>query len=95
MQLAKENNKKALQIWDDIGKYLGIGITSLINLLNVDSVIIGGGLSNAWELFEKSMNTEIEKRALSGPRERLTIHPASLGDDAGIIGCAYLAFKSL
>ncbi len=95
MQLAKENNKKSLQIWDDIGKYLGIGITSLINLLNVDSVIIGGGLSNAWELFEKSMNTEIKKRALAGPRERLTIHPASLGDDAGIIGCAYLAFKSL
>jgi len=95
MQLAKEGNNESILIWEDIGKYLGIGITSLINLLNVDSVIIGGGLSNAWEFFEKSMIEEIEKRALDGPRDRLKIYPASLGDDAGIIGCAHMAFKNL
>jgi len=95
MQFAKDGNKESLKIWEEIGKYLGIGITSLINLLNVDSVIIGGGLSNAWELFEKNMIDEIDKRALHGPRSRLKICRAKLGDDAGIFGCGYLAFKEL
>lgn len=95
MQLARNGNKESLEIWKEIGKNLGIGITSLINLLNVDSVIIGGGLSNAWNLFEKEMIDEINKRALHGPRNRLKICRAKLGDDAGIFGCAYLAFKEL
>ncbi len=95
MQLAKEGNAEAVKIWDEIGRNLGIGITSLVNLLNVDSIVIGGGLSNAWEFFENSMLGEIKKRALAGPRERLTIYPAGLGDDAGILGCAYLALKEL
>lgn len=95
MQLALEGNEDSLQIWKDIGVYLGIGITSLVNLLNVDSLIIGGGLSNAWELFHNIMQLEIKKRALRGPGERLKILPASLGDNAGIFGCAYLAYKEL
>lgn len=94
MLLAKEGNNESEKIWKEIGMYLGIGIASLINLLNVDSVIIGGGLSNAWDYFEKSMLSEIQKRALIGPRDRLTIYPAALGDDAGILGCAYLALKN-
>ena len=95
MDLALKGDEDAIKIWQDLGKNLGIGITSLINLLNVDSVVIGGGLSNAWELFEGYMHDEIEKRALHGPRERVNIRRARLGDDAGIIGAAYLAFKEL
>jgi glucokinase len=95
MQLADEGNVEALKIWDEIGTNLGIGITSLVNLLNVDSIVIGGGLSNAWKFFEKSMFSEIKKRALTGPEERLSIYPAALGDDAGILGCAYLSLKEL
>ena len=95
MQLALEGNEDSLQIWKDIGTNLGIGITSLVNLLNVDSVVIGGGLANALELFQNCMNDEVKKRALKGPLERLEILPASLGDNAGILGCAYLAYKEL
>ncbi len=95
MNLASKGNKESLNIWNEMGATLGIGITSLVNLLNVDSVIVGGGLSNAWDLFVKSMEAEINKRALYGPRERLSVYRAKLGDDAGIIGSAYLAFKNL
>ena len=95
MKLASEGNEESINIWNDIGINLGIGITSLINLLNVDSVIIGGGLSNAWEFFVRSMEEEIKKRALKGPRERLTLQKAALGDDAGIMGTAYLALNCL
>lgn len=95
MEFSLGGNTESIKIWKDLGINLGIGITSLINLLNVDSVIIGGGVSNAWELFEKYMQDEIENRALRGPWERVTVSRAKLGDDAGIMGCAYLAFKAL
>ena len=95
MKLALEGNQESIKIWDNMGTNLGIGITSLVNLLNVDTVIIGGGLSNAWDLFKSSMNSEIKRRALSGPAERLSVYRAKLGDDAGIMGSAYLAFKNL
>lgn len=95
MEFALGGNTESIKIWKDLGINLGIGITSLINLLNVDSVIIGGGVSNAWELFEKYMQGEIENRALRGPWERVTVSRAKLGDEAGIMGCAYLAFKAL
>ena len=95
MQLAKKGEREAKDIWDEIGTSLGIGITSLINLLNVDSVVIGGGVSNAWELFQENMISEMNKRALRGPLEKVSVYPAILGDDAGILGSAYLALNSL
>ncbi|MGI9554167.1 MAG: ROK family protein, partial [Thermodesulfobacteriota bacterium] len=93
--LALEGDDEAIKIWLDFGRYLGMGITSLINLLNVDSIVIGGGLSNAWDLFIDSTGSEIKKRALEGPKTNLNIFKAELGDDAGIFGSAYLAFKKL
>ena len=93
--LAMEGDDESIKIWEEFGKYLGIGITSLINLLNVDSIVIGGGLSNAWDLFIENTEMEIERRALKGPKSKLNIYRTELGDDAGIIGSAYLAFKEL
>ncbi|MGI9534023.1 MAG: ROK family protein [Thermodesulfobacteriota bacterium] len=93
--LALEGDDEAIKIWMDFGRYLGMGITNLINLLNVDSIAIGGGLSNAWDLFIDSTNSEIKQRALEGPKSNLKIYRAELGDDAGIIGSAYLAFNKL
>ena len=95
MQLAINGDEDSLKIWNEFGRYLGIGITNLINLLNVDSIVIGGGLSNSWDLFIGSALKEIEKRSLDGPRRHMKVYRAELGDDAGIIGSAYLAFKHL
>ena len=95
MQLAINGDEDSLKIWNEFGRYLGIGITNLINLLNVGSIVIGGGLSNSWDLFIGSALKEIEKRSLDGPRRHMKVYRAELGDDAGIIGSAYLAFKHL
>ena len=93
--LALEGNNDSIKIWNDFGRYLGIGVTSLINLLNIDCIVVGGGLSNAWELFIDSTKREIELRALEGPKRNLILNRGELGDEAGIIGSAYLAFKKL
>lgn len=95
MELAASGDKKAKKIWKELGENLGVGIANLVNILNVEMVVIGGGLSNAWELFIEDTRKEVKKRALTAPGERLKIEKAVLGDDAGIFGACYLAMKKV
>ncbi len=94
VELAKEGDKEAINLWKQFGNHLGIGITNLINLLNVKNIVIGGGLSNAWDLFIDSAESEIEKRALKTADNKLNIRRAELGNNAGILGSAFLTFRS-
>ncbi|MGH7885289.1 MAG: ROK family protein [Thermodesulfobacteriota bacterium] len=95
MDLAAKGNINAKNLWKDFGRNLGIGIANLVNILNIEIVVIGGGLSNAWAFFIKDTKKEVKKRALRAPGERLKIKKAVLGDDAGIFGACYLAMKKL
>ena len=71
-----------------MGRYLGIGLASVINLLNPELIVIGGGVSNAFELFEKSMRQQIKERAFPVPARRAKIVKGECGDDAGLLGAA-------
>ena len=55
-------------------------------------IVIGGGVVNAWELFEKHMCQQVAERAFPLPAARVRIMPAQCGDDAGLLGAARLAF---
>ena len=90
---ANEGDKFALRIWESIGKALGIAIANLVNLLNVEMIIIGGGLSNSWDLFIDTTKREAKKRALRAPMDKVQIRRCELGDDAGPLGAGYLALK--
>lgn len=94
MELAAEGNTEAVDLWKQFGTYLGIGIANLINLLNIKNIIVGGGLSNAWDFFIDSTEHEIKKRALKTPENKFNIRKAKLRDDAGILGSALLTLKS-
>ena len=87
-------NDIARDILRQTGVYLGIAIGSLINILNPELFIIGGGASNAWDLFYPSMVEEAKRRSLPGLAERVRIVRARLGDDAGMIGACGLAAYS-
>ena len=75
------------------GHYLGIALAGLINVLNPEAIVIGGGAADGWELFIGPARAEIRKRAFQQPAERARIVRASLGTDAGIVGAAFLAFE--
>jgi len=94
-ETAIEGDEFALWIWDEVGKALGVAIANLVNLLNVEMIIIGGGLSNAWELFIDRAVREAKKRGLRAPIERVRVEKSVLGDDAGILGAGYLVFKNI
>ena len=94
-QAGREGDELAIEVFRRMGVYLGIGLASLINVLNPEIVVIGGGLSNGWELFEKHMHQQVIERAFPIPARRVKIVRAQCGDDAGLLGAAQLAFTDV
>jgi len=94
-QAACSGNKLAKEIFRETGAYLGLAIGSLINILNPEIFIIGGGASQAWDFFYPAMMEEIKLRALKEPAERISVVPTKLGNDAGLIGACGLVAQSL
>ena len=92
-QAAREGDAVARRVMKDMGRMLGIGIASLINIFNPERVVIGGGVKDAWPLFIGATHEEIMKRAFQVPAERTEIVPSSLGDDAGMVGAAAVALE--
>jgi glucokinase len=88
--LARRGNKKAKKIWEDVGKKLGVALTGVVNLLNPDLIIIGGGVSKAGELIMQPLRKEIKKRAMRDQALHVKVVRARLGDNAGIIGASLL-----
>ncbi|WP_413173398.1 ROK family protein [Anabaena azotica] len=91
-KLAQNGDPESLTFWQDYGKDLGIGLTSLIYVLTPQAVIIGGGISASFEFFYPAMQAEIEKRVLPTSRLGLQILLAELGNSAGMVGAAKLAW---
>lgn len=90
---ALAGDRLALRMYRDAGVYLGIAIAGLINLLNVERVVIGGGMAGAWELFIGPLRAEVARRAFDIPARRCGIVPGVLSDDAGMVGNAGLVFR--
>lgn len=85
----KEGRKsKAHNVYVDAGKYLGIGISNLVNILDPEIVIIGGGLGRSDLLF-KEAKKEVSKNIFFKKR-KANIKKAKLGEEAGIVGAAEL-----
>jgi glucokinase len=92
-EAGKEGDELALEIFRRMGVYLGIGLANLINILNPEMIVIGGGVVNGWDLFEKHMHQQVEERAFPLLAARVKIVRAKCGDDAGLLGAARLAFN--
>lgn len=94
-QAAKAGDELALEVFRQQGFYLGIALAGLINVLNPEIIVIGGGAADGWDLFLPFMEAEIKSRSYREPAKRAQIVRAELGDDAGILGAARLALKNI
>jgi glucokinase len=80
----------AREIYRAVGRELGILASGLINVLNPHAILFGGGMSEAWDLFEPALRAEVLARAHRPMGERTVLARTALGDDAGILGAASL-----
>lgn len=92
-ELAKNGDKSALEFWQSYGRDLGIGLTSLIYVLTPEAIVIGGGVSASAEFFFPAALAEIEQRVLEISRTGLQLLVAELGNQAGMVGAAKLAWQ--
>ncbi len=92
---AQAGDPEAIAFWQTYGQDLAAGLASLIYVLTPEAVVIGGGISAATELFFPAMQAEVERRVLPTSREGLQILQAELGNQAGIVGAAKLAWQLL
>ena len=89
--LAKKGNTAALKIFKDYALKLGVVLSGVINLLNPEVIVIGGGVSNAGDFLFSEIRKTVKERALSVSAKAVKIRKAKLGNDAGLIGAAILA----
>jgi glucokinase len=90
---ARNGDGAAVEVMAEMGRYLGIGMASLINIFNPEMIVVGGGVKDAWPLFIDAARQEVLKRAFTYPAERTRIVPSALGDDAGMMGAAAAALQ--
>lgn len=93
-ELAKQGNAAALAAFEQLGYWLGIALASLTNTLNIQAVIIGGGVGASFDLLQPSLQRTIQQRCFPQMYDGLVIAKALLGDDAGLLGGAALAADS-
>ncbi len=92
---AREGDPFAQGIVDDLGRWIGWGLASLVNILEPERIAIGGGLVREWDLLEPlSREAMLERVEAPGHRQVPEVVAAQLGPEAGIVGAALLALEA-
>ncbi len=95
LRAAADGSQAALGGLDHVGRWLGIGLAGLVNVLNPRLIVLGGLLSRIHPYVALTVERELDRRALAAPRGLVRVVPASLGVDAPLLGAAELAFEPL
>lgn len=89
-EAAKQGDVVAKRIFEVIGEYIGIGLVSVINLLNPEKIVIGGGVADAGDLLFDPIKRTIALRAMPIQAKAVQVVHAELGNTAGVIGASLL-----
>lgn len=94
-KLADRGDPFAISVFKQYGRYLGIGIANLANVLNIDTFVIGGGVLGSWRHFADSARREIRRRAYVFIGKKVDLRKALCGDSAGILGAALTVYDNI
>ena len=95
VRLANEGEQRAIEILDGIGRHLGSGIGTLVNIFNPELVVIGGGFAAAGDFVLEPAREVMRREALAHAGDRIPIVRAELGTAAGLIGAGLVAFDAV
>jgi glucokinase len=90
-ELAHDGDDSALEVLELIGGRLGLGIVSIVNMLNPEVVVVGGGVIAAGELLLEPARRVLAERALRPSRDQVRVVRAQFGAESGMVGAAALA----
>ena len=95
VERGEEGDPTAVAALARLGSYLGAGIASLVNVLEPELIVIGGGFAAAGELVVGPARAVLARDGLIPGRDTVRIVRAELGEDAGLIGAAFVGREAL
>jgi glucokinase len=93
LDLVSEGDPIATGLWSDAVSGLSLAVAAAVAVLDVELVIFGGGMAAAGQLLLDPLAQELARRVTLAPPPRLTV--AALGNDAGLLGAAAAALRSV
>ena len=90
---ARAGDQRALDGIRTVGRWLGLGIANVVNLLNPDMVITGGSLADVLELARPEIEHQLDRHAMIASRRIVQLRVPGLGRDSSLLGAAELAFQ--
>ena len=89
--LARQNDPDALLVWKEAGYYIGKAVSYAVNLLGIDTIVLGGGAASGFDLLCETAESAINEYTFSAavPTKVKLLH-SNLGAFAALIGCAAL-----
>lgn len=93
-ELAMQGEERAKRIFESMGRALGLGLATLINIFNFPLFLLSGGVLPAWDFFAPGMLDEVRTRSFTYKNTNTRIEKATLGNEAGLYGAAYLPFQA-
>jgi glucokinase len=88
--LARQGDENALEAFRSMGRALGVGFAQILKVLDVDALVVSGGISASFDLMETAMRTTLRAHVFGKPTGEIPIVVSELGSDAGLIGAALL-----
>ena len=92
---ASRGSATDLAALEDVGRWLGLGLASLVNVLDTRVIVLGGLFGRIHPFVIEPLTRELDRRALPASRALVRVVPATLGVDAPLLGAAELAFEPL
>ncbi|MGH2562216.1 MAG: ROK family protein [Thermomicrobiales bacterium] len=93
--IARAGDEAAIWVFGQAGFYLGLGLTSLVDILSPKRVVVGGGIGLAGDLLLDSARAVIRGSAYPPVHREVEIVPAALGDLSGVYGVAAMVFHDI
>ncbi len=93
--LARKQNRQAQTIWLRVARRLAVALVGVVNLLNPDCIVIGGGVAGAGTPLFDNIQKSIARRAMSVQARHVKVFKAKLGNNAGLIGAAILVKEGI
>lgn len=87
---ARNGDSTAIQVVDKVADYLGLTLANVANTLNPEKIVIGGGVSKAGDILLKPVREYFGRYAFPRVAKSTQLVLATLGNDAGVIGAAWL-----
>lgn len=88
---ADKGDAAAIKTFEQVGFYLGVGLAGVVNLLNLEMIVVGGGIARAGDLILEPARKAMKEYSLEDLGKSVQIVPAKLGNQAGLMGAAHLA----